>query len=71
MKIVGITLIVIGGIIGFIGASKLTANTRTFNFLGIEIDASNEAGQTTGILYLVGSAILIGGGGVLARKNDN
>lgn len=68
MKIAGIVLMVLGLYVGYIGVNKLSANTNEVKVLGLEIDASNEKGQTKGILYIVGAIVLIGGGAVLLRK---
>lgn len=62
-KIIGIVLIVISLSVGYIGFNKVANSTKEVNFLGLEIDASNEEGQTQGYMYL-GLAILLFGGGI-------
>lgn len=64
-KIVGIILIVISLGVGYIGVNKIADSTKTINFLGIKIDASNETGKEQGYLYL-GVAILLLAGGLFA-----
>lgn len=61
-KAIGILLIVVALGVGYIGANKLADSTKEINFLGLKIDASNESGQTQGIVYLVlALACLVGG----------
>lgn len=70
-KVLGIVLILAGLWLGYVGASKLTNNTNQINFLGIKIDASNEKGQTKGIIYLVGALALCAGGFVAIQKSGS
>ena len=67
-NIVALIFIVFGLYIGYIGVNKLANNTNEIKFLGIEIDASNEKGQTKGIVFIVLAAMMIGGGAALMRK---
>lgn len=67
-QILGIVLIVLGLYVGYVGVNKLANNTNEVKFLGMEIDASNEKGQTKGIMFIVGAALLIGGGVFVMRK---
>ena len=66
-KIIGIILIVISLGIGYVGINKVSASTNEVDILGIEIDASNESGQTQGYIYLA-VAVLVFGGGIYALK---
>lgn len=61
-KIIGIILIIAGAYTAYLGINKVAANTEQINFLGIEIDASNESGQTKGYLFIGLGVVLIGGG---------
>ena len=61
-KLLGIIMLVAGLYLGYIGINKISNNTNNIKVLGMEIDASNENGQTKGILFLVGAAILVVGG---------
>lgn len=70
-KVLGIVLILAGLWLGYVGANKLTNNTNQINFLGIKIDASNEKGQTKGIIYLVGALALCAGGFVAIQKSGS
>lgn len=70
-KVLGIVLILAGLWLGYVGVSKLTNNTNQINFLGIKIDASNEKGQTKGIIYLVGALALCAGGYVAIQKSGS
>lgn len=67
-NIVALIFIVFGLYIGYIGINKLANNTNEIKFLGLEIDASNEKGQTKGIVFIVLAAMMIGGGAALMRK---
>lgn len=68
MKIAGILLIVLGLYVGYLGINKLSANTNEVKVLGLDIDISNEKGQTKGILLIIGAFVLVGGGAVLLKK---
>lgn len=61
-KIIGIVLIVVALYLGYLGATKVSNNTAEVKVLGLEIDASNEAGKEKGYLYLGGALILFAGG---------
>ena len=61
-KIIGIILIVISLGIGYVGINKVSASTNEVDVLGIEIDASNESGQTQGYIYLSVAALVFAGG---------
>lgn len=67
-NIAAIIFIVFGLYIGYIGINKLANNTNEIKFLGLEIDASNEKGQTQGVVFIVLAAMMIGGGAALMRK---
>lgn len=67
-NIAAIIFIVFGLYIGYIGINKLANNTNEIKFLGIEIDASNEKGQTKGVFFIVLAAMMIGGGAAPMRK---
>lgn len=68
MKIAGIVLIVLGLYVGYLGINKLSANTNEVKVLGLDIDVSNEKGQTKGILFIIGAFVLVGGGAVLLKR---
>ena len=67
-NIVASLFIVFGLYIGYIGINKLANNTNEIKFLGLEIDASNEEGQTQGVVFIVLAAMMVGGGAALMRK---
>ncbi len=67
-NIVALIVIVFGLYIGYIGINKLANNTNEIKFLGLEIDASNEKGQTQGVVFIVLAAMMMGGGAALMRK---
>jgi hypothetical protein len=62
-KIIGVVLIVISLIVGYIGFNKIADNTQEINLLGLKINASNESGKQQGYLF-VGLAMLLFGGGI-------
>ncbi|MFL9836911.1 hypothetical protein ABS768_05330 [Flavobacterium sp. ST-75] len=70
-KVIGIILIVISLGVGYIGVNKVADSTKAINFLGIEIDASNESGQMQGFIYLGGAILLLAGGLYTVRKSNN
>lgn len=70
-KVIGIILIVISLGVGYIGVNKVADSTKAINFLGIEIDASNESGQMQGFIYLGGAILLLAGGLYAMRKSNN
>lgn len=69
-SIIGVVLIVLGLYLGYIGVNKLSNNTNEIKFLGLEIDASNEEGQTQGVIFMVVGALMIGGGAMVMKKGD-
>lgn len=68
-KVLGIILIILSLGIGYIGVNKIADNTKEINFLGIKIDASNEAGKQQGFIY-TGLAIILFAGGIYAVKKN-
>ena len=69
-KIIGIILIVISLGIGYVGINKVSSATNEVDVLGIEIDASNESGQTQGYIYLAVAALVFAGG-IYAMKGKS
>lgn len=69
-KIIGIILIVISLGIGYVGINKVSASTNEVKVLGLEIDASNENGQTQGYIYLAVAALVFAGG-IYSLKGKN
>lgn len=67
-KVIGILLIVVSLGVGYIGINKLADSTKQINFLGLKIDASNESGQTQGVIYM-GVAIVLFVGGIYATRS--
>ena len=68
-KGIGLVLILISLAIGYVGFNKLAANTKTVNFLGIKIDASNESGKQQGYVYLGLAVVLFAGGIYTVNKS--
>ncbi|NJM79909.1 MAG: hypothetical protein HC854_10365 [Flavobacterium sp.] len=66
-KIIGIILLAFSIYLGYIGVNKVSNSTNEVTFLGIEIDASNESGQTKGFIFL-GLAVALFAGGIVALK---
>ena len=60
---IGIILIVVALGFGYIGANKVADSTKSINFIGIKIDASNEKTKTQGFIYL-GIAVVFFAGGI-------
>ncbi len=66
-NIIGVILIVLGLYLGYVGVNKISNNTNEIEFLGLEIDASNDEGQSQGVIYIVVAALMIGGGAVFMK----
>lgn len=66
-KIIGIVLIAFSIYLGYIGVNKVSNSTNEVKFLGIEINASNESGQTKGFIFL-GLAVALFAGGIVTLK---
>ncbi len=66
-KIIGIVLLAFSIYLGYIGVNKVSNSTNEVTFLGVEIDASNESGQTKGFIFL-GLAVALFAGGIVALK---
>ncbi|NHN26877.1 hypothetical protein FIA58_014425 [Flavobacterium jejuense] len=67
-KIIGIVLIALSIYLGYLGINKVSNNTSEINFLGIEIDASNESGQNQGFIFLGLAGVLLLGGVYTVKK---
>ncbi len=67
-KIIGIVLIFISLLIGYIGINKIDDNSKEVNLLGLEIDVSNESEKQQGYLYLGLAALLFAGGIFVVNK---
>lgn len=67
-NIAALILIILGLYLGYIGVNKLANNTNEINILGLEIDASNEEGQTQGVVFIVVAAMMIGGGAAFIKR---
>lgn len=60
-KIIPAILLVAGILLAVKGIQTIQSATAGVEFLGLEINASDESGQTAGIMYLVlGAAALFG-----------
>lgn len=68
-KIIGVLLIIISLVIGYIGVNKVSSNTKEVSFLGLEIEASNKSGKQEGFVYLGLGALLLVGGIYLVGKS--
>ena len=62
-KIIGALLIIFSLGLGYIGFNKIADSTKSINFFGLKIDASNESGKQEGYLY-VGFAVILFAGGI-------
>ncbi len=61
-KIIPIILLIAGLALAVKGIDTIQSSTTNVSFLGININASNESGQTAGIMYLLlGLGALVGG----------
>lgn len=66
-KFIGIVLIFLALMAGYVGLNKIADSTKEVNLLGIQINASDESGKQEGFLYL-GTAIILFAGGIYAMK---
>lgn len=64
-KIIGIAFLLISLYIGYHGINKVSSNSAKVAVLGLEINASNDAGKEEGYLY-IGIAIILFAGGIFA-----
>ena len=67
-KILGIVLIFISLLIGYMGINKINDNSKEVNLLGLKIEASNESEKQQGYLYLGVAALLFVGGIFIINK---
>ena len=67
-KILGIILIFISLLIGYIGINKIGDNSKQVNLLGLKIDVSDESEKQQGYLYLGVAALLFVGGIFIINK---
>ena len=66
-SIVSILLIVAGLFFAYLAISTFQASTASVSFLGIDLSASDEGGQTTAILYGVVAVVCFVLGGLSLR----
>lgn len=67
-SIVPIMLIIVGLGLAVMGVNAFQESTANVSFLGLDINASDEGGQMTGILYFVLGAICLVLGGLRLKK---
>ena len=67
-KIIGVVLIFISLLIGYIGINKIGDNSKQVNLLGLKIDVSDESEKQQGYLYLGVAALLFVGGIFIVNK---
>lgn len=63
-----IILMVAGLLLAIFGINSFQESTASVSFLGIDVNASDESGQTAGIMYLVIGAISLIAGYMMYRK---
>jgi hypothetical protein len=69
-KAIGIVLLVVGLILGYLGIQQFDQSTNSAEVLGIEIKANDKGGQQTGVIELILAVALFGGGlYTLSRKS--
>lgn len=61
-KILGVLLIATSLVVGYIGINKIADSKQELNFIGIQIDASNETKKQEGYAYVVGAISIFAGG---------
>ena len=59
---------VAGLVLAIFGINAFQESTASVSFLGIDVNASDESGQTAGIMYLVVGAIALVAGYLMYRK---
>jgi hypothetical protein len=69
-QVIGIVLILVSLIVGYIGFNKIADNTKEINVLGvIKINASDEEGKQIGYAYVGAAILLLAGGIYVSGKN--
>lgn len=63
-----IILMVAGLVLAIFGINAFQESTASVSFLGIDVNANDESGQTAGIMYLVIGAIALVAGYMMYRK---
>lgn len=68
-KTIGVILIAISLVLGYLGVDKLLNSNRSVEIVGIQIEAKDSAGEQQGYLF-TGLAIIVFAGGVyiLSKK---
>ena len=62
-KVIGIILIVVSMVMGYLAYNKISESTKSVNLLGLKVEASDESGKTEGYLFL-GLAVVFFCGGI-------
>jgi drug/metabolite transporter (DMT)-like permease len=68
-KLFPILLMVAGLALALMGINTFQESTASVSFLGLDINASDESGQTTAILYLVLGGVSLVAGYLMYRKS--
>ena len=70
-KTLGVILIIISLLVGYVGINKIDDNTKEINLLGLKINASNESGKQQGYMYVGFAVVLFGAGIFMFNKSKN
>ena len=70
-KIIGIILIVMSLMVGYMGFKRIDDNSKEINLLGIKVNASNESGKRQGYIYLGLGIVLFAGGIYTVTRSKN
>lgn len=68
-QILGILLIVLAVYLGYMGITAFQESTAELNLFGLEINATDESGKQTSIIYLV-LAVVSAVGGIMLMKGN-
>ncbi len=69
-SIIGIILIVVALILGYLGVTQIQESANSVEVLGIELSAEDKGGKETGYIQLtLGVVALVGGIYLVSKKN--
>jgi hypothetical protein len=68
-KTIGIILIVLGVVLGVLGAQDISDSGGSVEIAGIELSAQDEGAKTQGMVFVgLGVVLLVVGGSMMRRK---
>jgi len=70
-KVIGIIIVIVSIYLVYIGISTIGGSETSVDLVGVELSATDESAQSTGIIYTVLGIVGIVAGGVITGKKPS